>query len=205
MLFINNKKCPFCGEEIVKGICCRECSIELKDKLNKKIRKTQNCDFYTAPFLNISLIRDAIYKTKFENEDKFIDVFVYFMSLCETFDVDLLVGVPRFKGENKYKNINLSYALLERFKEYKRIKMSKKALKKIKETKNQHNIDFERRLNNLKGSFLANEKIVKGKNILIVDDMITTGATIDEIARECKNKGAKNVYAIAIAISKYTK
>jgi len=58
----------------------------------------------------------------------------------------------------------------------------------------------KRRLKNIKGSFLIkNIEEIKGQNILIIDDVTTTGGTINEIINLLKKNGAKNVYGYAVA------
>jgi predicted amidophosphoribosyltransferase len=52
---------------------------------------------------------------------------------------------------------------------------------------------------NLKGAFLADSEIVANKNILLIDDIVTTASTLNACALELKNKGAKNVYCAAIS------
>jgi len=48
---------------------------------------------------------------------------------------------------------------------------------------------------------LKKNKNVKTKNIILLDDVITTGATITECGKILKDKGAKNVYALSVAIA----
>lgn len=74
-------------------------------------------------------------------------------------------------------------------------------LKKIKDTDRQALIkDKKKRLHNLRGCFKVNdEKMVKGKNIIIVDDVTTTGATIAEARRVLKNAGARKIFALTVA------
>ena len=67
----------------------------------------------------------------------------------------------------------------------------KKALKKAEDA------------NYLKNAFLASD-VVKGKSILVIDDVMTTGATLNEAAKALKNKGANKVYVVALARSSLT-
>lgn len=71
-------------------------------------------------------------------------------------------------------------------------------LQKIKETPKQSWLDRQHRIKNLSGSFLANER-VRDKYIVLVDDVVTTGATLIEARRELFSKGAKNILAFTIA------
>ncbi|MEG2116518.1 MAG: phosphoribosyltransferase family protein, partial [Clostridia bacterium] len=68
----------------------------------------------------------------------------------------------------------------------------------------QKTLNFEKRKQNLKNAFLVMGD-VKGKTVLVVDDVTTTGATFDEIAKELKRKGAKRVLTLCIAATKLNK
>jgi competence protein ComFC len=74
-------------------------------------------------------------------------------------------------------------------------------LYKTKETVSQVSIkDREKRLNNLKGSFaVKNAELIKDKNIILIDDVSTTGATIAEVKRVLREAGAKNIVALVVA------
>lgn len=76
-------------------------------------------------------------------------------------------------------------------------------LKKKFHTKSQTKTKNKKeREENLKGSFkIANKNYIKGRNIILLDDVTTTGTTIKEASKTLKNSGAKNVFPIAIARS----
>lgn len=74
------------------------------------------------------------------------------------------------------------------------------ALIKIKQTLAQVELKKEQRQKNIKGVFFCQKpKIVQGRKILLVDDLFTTGSTMEEAARVLKEAGAKEVWGIAIA------
>lgn len=74
-------------------------------------------------------------------------------------------------------------------------------LYKIKDTESQVSVrDREKRLQNIRGSFaIKNPEKIRGKTVLLVDDIITTGATIEEARRVLKKAGAKIVYGVTVA------
>lgn len=72
---------------------------------------------------------------------------------------------------------------------------------KTKDSDFQKNITAAERRKNIKGVFKLKGD-VKDKNILVIDDVITTGSTLSECARVFKNAGAKNVYGCAFAAVK---
>lgn len=74
------------------------------------------------------------------------------------------------------------------------------ALKRIKNTAQQMRLKRQGRLENLKDAFkIENPELISGKNILLVDDVATTGATLNECAKVLKRAGAKKVWGVVVA------
>jgi predicted amidophosphoribosyltransferase len=63
-------------------------------------------------------------------------------------------------------------------------------------------LDHTQRFENLKGAFQAEPVLVKGKSILLIDDVMTTGATFNECAKTLKQAGAKKVYCLSVATTR---
>ena len=73
-------------------------------------------------------------------------------------------------------------------------------LTRRKETKQQAKMSREQRYENLRNAFAINDRqAILGKSILLVDDVITTGATIREAAQTLRREGAKEIWASAAA------
>ena len=79
--------------------------------------------------------------------------------------------------------------------------MPKNILEKIKESPSQTSVkNRAERLENLKGCFKAvNLDNVRGANIILIDDVITTGATMSEAKKALENAGARQVLCFAMA------
>jgi len=78
-----------------------------------------------------------------------------------------------------------------------------RVLKKIKETESQMKLGRRQRLENLTGSFACrNTTDIKGKTILLVDDVMTTGATLLEGAKVLRIAGARRIYGVVVAHGK---
>jgi len=73
------------------------------------------------------------------------------------------------------------------------------ALKKHKDTIPQTTLSKEKRMKNVDGSFTADENIVTDKNIILIDDVLTTGSTLKEAREVLIKAGAKNVLCVALA------
>jgi len=76
----------------------------------------------------------------------------------------------------------------------------KSLLIKIKDTEPQSSLNREKRLLNIRGVFApAKDAKLSGENIILIDDITTTGATMEEVCRVIKKAGAKSVWGIALA------
>ena len=80
------------------------------------------------------------------------------------------------------------------------IKYLSDALIKIKDTNVQSTLNKQKRLNNVKNAFkVQKQDIIKGKKIIILDDIYTTGSTVNECSKVLKQAGAKEIFVIIIA------
>ena len=81
------------------------------------------------------------------------------------------------------------------------LELASGSVAKIKDTLPQAKVlNRKARLENIKGSFaVVKPEIVRGRRLIIVDDVITTGATVSEIKRVLKDAGARVVLGIAVA------
>lgn len=66
-------------------------------------------------------------------------------------------------------------------------------------TQPQTKLGLHQRADNVSGVFKANRKLVEGLNILLIDDVITSGATANACAQALKSAGANNIYVLAAA------
>ena len=112
----------------------------------------------------------------------------------------ILMPVPIAPKKERERGYNQSAVVAKILSLYYRAPLQTKNLIKIKNTPNQVGLKKEERWGNIAGAFSVRqpEKIV-GKTIFLVDDVFTTGATMEEAARVLKLAGAKKVWGIAIA------
>ncbi len=118
------------------------------------------------------------------------------------FNNPLLIPIPMHKNNLKERGYNQSELIAkEIFKidEGKNFEISFDALLKIKETLHQSKLkNRNRRLKNLKDCFYANKELVKNRNIILIDDVITTGATMNEASKALYEAGAKKVIGFSL-------
>ena len=192
-------RCPYCNELNCNPIACSGCAKQLQKLINFNKLRTQYCDELTAPFIYDSVVRDAILGFKFGDCLDFAFSFAEFMSRCDFKKPDLVVGVNNFKNRKKFKILK---TLVLAFCNAAHLKCSLGVVKKVKATKFQHECNLKERLTNLQGAFVVRGWQVDLKSVLICDDIVTSGVTINEIAKMLKQAGAVRVSAMSIAISK---
>lgn len=120
-------------------------------------------------------------------------------------DFDIVVPVPLHKKRKAWRGFNQSEVLGKVIAKKLNIKIEKNILIRKRYTIPQMELGREQRLNNLKGVFVLgaiHELSLRGKNILLVDDITTTGATLEECAKVLKLCGTKKVWAIVLAKGK---
>ena len=70
---------------------------------------------------------------------------------------------------------------------------------KVKETERQANLTLKERLKNLSSSFKVDKKMANGKKILLIDDVLTTGATTESISKLLKSANAEKITVLTVA------
>ena len=190
--FIKGAICDNCGRQTLMDVkYCSTCKIYAKS-----IDKGRSVFNYEKP---IDLL---IQKFKYSDGRYLAEVFASFLGNLYTknnFDADYITFVPMSKKAFKKRGYNQSELLCQ--------ELSKKigvevfyGIEKVKETDRQATLKRKERVKNLKTAFrIKDKKKIVGKNVLIVDDVTTTGSTLDTISNKLKSAGAKYVYFLTVA------
>ena len=221
LFFPSNLKCIFCGRDIPDPeVCyCEDC----EEKLNFNYKRCKLCDDIA---ISDSLIC-ANCKSHHKNFDKSISVLPYddlakrvvlklkdsnarylaphmaklmFNRLRqENIDFDVILPMPLSKKSFSKRKFNQAQLLAENLSILCKKPIETNCFEKIKETKHQKELSFFDRQKNLNKAFKVTDKTkIINKNILLVDDVMTTGATANECAKELK-KYADKVFVITFA------
>ena len=113
--------------------------------------------------------------------------------------VNLAVPVPLYREKEKQRGFNQTELIFREWLEERGVPMQK-ALLRVRATRPMYQLSAEERQHNLQGAFRPKEgAVLAGKRILLVDDIMTTGATLYACARELRQSGAASVTAIVLA------
>ncbi len=222
-IFFTNQ-CRYCGELLGKDeYLCKECTENLPVIRGEKCKycgaEKSRCDCkkhklgfdgITAPFYYENGIRTCIHHFKFSNKSFLASILAENMakSVKEDFGdkkFDLICFVPFSIIQKIKRDYNQSELLAESLSKELDIPLIKIMVKHF-ETKTQHTMNKRQRKGNVFGVYdIKNGADVKDKTILLVDDVKTSGSTLDDCAMILKIRGASEVYCVTAAIAGFKK
>ncbi len=115
---------------------------------------------------------------------------------------DILIPIPIHPSRRRKRGFNQAELLARRLSEKSGILMDSRLLLRTKRTHTQKDLSSQERLANLKDAFFIRKGKFPYKNIILVDDIYTTGSTVDAAARILKENGAHKVYFLCICVGK---
>ncbi len=149
-------------------------------------------------------IQKAIHKLKYKRDlglgEKLAQPLVNLL-LANNWDIDLVTAVPLNAARQKDRGYNQSLCLARPLAWETGLPIVASIIKRIKRTRSQVGLSLEERKINVAGAFWAEQKLVNGKSILIIDDVVTTGATINSCAEALMRAKASRVYGLTLARS----
>ena len=115
-------------------------------------------------------------------------------------DIDILVPVPLHRKSKSRRGFNQSELLITELLRRLDREVSVNNLVRIQNTRSQIILSREERIKNVTNAFqVKNPELFVNKNVLLVDDVCTTGSTLNECARSLKSAGAQKVYGLVLA------
>lgn len=125
-----------------------------------------------------------------------------FRTQFQDWNINLIVPIPLHHLKKAERGFNQSYYIAKGIASKIFLSVYSKGVKRIRFTQSQTTMTLKERELNVEGAFkvLKKEK-VKGKNILLVDDVMTTGATINECGKVLLEAGANKIYATSAALA----
>lgn len=191
----NGNTCPVCGRKTVRNEICSECKAHAP-AFKKAV----------SPFVYDGGVIMLI--AKFKKGQGYLKEYFADMTaaaiLKELPTVDFITCVPMTAKAVIKRGYNQSELLATAISRRTGINVAAKIIEKIKDTSEQKSLSGKERAENLAGCFrITDRAAVKGKSILLVDDVLTTGATANTISKKLIDAGAKCVYLATVASVEY--
>jgi len=195
------RRCAKCGFRLGAGITtsnngCHEC-----ENTNLKFEKS----FFVSD--NKAPIKNLIYQFKYKKHlclaTPLGHLLIKLLSKELICEIDVIVPVPLHWEKKQKRGFNQSKLVAKKICKELSLPISVNNLHRAKNTLSQTQLSRLQRQKNVYGAFkVRNPEKFKKKNVLLVDDVFTTGATASECAKSLKNAGANKVFLIALARSR---
>jgi len=202
-------KCICCRKPVKNSryMLCHECSGSIGRTIGGG--KMYGEHFYEciASLYYENMVRDALIRYKFDNCRYYSSTFASILEATITeqykHDFDIVSWVPLSKERLKKRGYDQSFLIAKHIAESLN-KPCIKVVKKIKDTKAQSQSgNAENRRLNIYGAYsVESDELFRGKKILLIDDIVTTGSTFSECAKVLMQAGAARVLCAAVARSK---
>jgi ComF family protein len=112
---------------------------------------------------------------------------------------ELLVPVPLHPRRLSWRGFNQSRELARLLARRRGLPIRQEALLRVRRTVPQMELDRSQRAENIKGAFAASPELLAGRTVLLVDDIMTTGSTLEECSRMMLAAGAAQVHVLVLA------
>lgn len=163
--------------------------------------RVRSCAVYSRVEADAPLAR-AIHRLKYGRDVSYAPPLARMLAglLGEGDDHELIIPVPLHRDRLRWRGFNQAVVIAKPMARLRRIRLHAMALRRVRPTVPQVGLDEAERRRNIAGAFeLAPGCEVDGKNVLLVDDVFTTGATVEECARVLLRGGAARVEVAVLA------
>lgn len=189
-------RCAACDAPLRRSsVFCGACASTVE-------RATESGGACVAAFDYGGAIATAIARLKYEDRADLAPRLARAMDpVARSFEgaVDVVVPVPLHPRRLAERGYNQAALLATPIAHRLGVSSKAGALARVRDTPRQVDMDRERRRTNVAGAFAARERLVRGARVLLVDDVRTTGATLDGCARALHEVGARDVRALVLA------
>ena len=184
--------CPKCGKPQASGIVCPDCR-----------RRQAEIDGIRSPFRFDGLIREAVHQLKYQN----LRAIAPFLAelLADYLELsplpgEVLVCVPLHPRRLRERGYNQSSLLARELGRRIDLLVIEDCLIRVKQAQPQvRAVNVEERRRNVADAFMCRDERVSGKQIILIDDVCTSGATLESCAVALKSKGATSVWGLTLA------
>jgi ComF family protein len=217
--FFIPRQCPGCNKKLLSNetAICKDCLASIKiaedDRLRTEFERNFSSTKIISGFSSLfvfekdkpiqSYIHSIKYNKRFLNAQFFGELIAQKLNAqISSWNVDYLVPVPLHQLRKTERGFNQSKYIANGISKKTNIKVRNNILRRVKYTETQTNLTLTEREQNIAEAFKVRyQNTVRNKSFLIVDDVITTGATIRECGKVLLDAGANKIYACSAAIA----
>ncbi|WP_027623692.1 ComF family protein [Clostridium lundense] len=205
VVYSEEAECPICKVYSQDGTLCEKCSSRIKLCYNSYILNHNNIDFkyYSAAYY-AGTMKELILRLKYKSDfvsGEILSNYMISKIIEENICCDILTYVPMSRKALRKRGYNQSECLARNIGKELNIPIIR-TLKKIENTQDQIGLNGEERWQNIKDSFkVINKQKLNNKKIILIDDVITTGATAFYCARELLKGGVREINILTAAKS----
>jgi ComF family protein len=195
---IASSRCTICSRPFVSDSQadhpCEDC-----------LRKRPLYEAIHAPFLYEGILMDVIHRFKYGGKSFLAESLGLMLAqfaegLFKDSEGLLIMPVPIHRRRLRERGFNQSLLLARHVSNRLKSELDFLSLRRLKYTAPQTGLDREQRQRNVRGAFdVASPPTVRGRNVLLVDDVATTGNTLNECARVLIRSGCKSIVGLALA------
>ena len=201
--------CLICGK-LLSEICCKDCEKRIYDKLNLKIESKSKKDYYFEKHMYLFTykdeIRNLILDYKFNDKSYLYKLFSKIITknkkICGILKkYDIIIPVQIHKKRKQKRGYNQSELITRQISnKIPSLVHENKAIQKIRHNIEQSSLSKEQRKQTVKNVYkIINKEKIENKNIVLFDDIYTTGNTVNEISKILKQNGANKILVLTIA------
>lgn len=183
--------CPRCGDRVATAGLCMRCQTE-----PLRIERIRSAVYFEG------ILRKAMHQFKYNGLTALADPLGGLMSVYwqdHPQPVDIVVPVPLHPARKRERGFNQAALLASAFARRAGLPLEEKTLIRQKDTSPQVDLNAQERKENVHNAFRCLDGSVEGKSVLLIDDVCTTGATLEACAVALKEGGAHQVQALTLA------
>ena len=158
-----------------------------------------------ALYMYRGAIKKTMYRFKYNNRREYAEFFakeayLRYGKWLQQKGIDVIVPVPMYLPKQRKRGYNQANVFARELSKWMKIPVDEGLVCRIRDTTPQKELNDIERKNNLKRAFHNKKSIVQYSHILVVDDIYTTGSTVEAVAEELIKLGARKVYVLSICI-----
>lgn len=203
--------CADCAKKIVyiEEPRCKKCGKPIRYEEKEYCYDCTKREFFydqgRSIWLHKGPVRQSVYQFKYRNRRIYAEFYAeewmrLYGNKLKEWDIDVIIPIPLHRKRRRKRGYNQAEVLAKKLGELSGIRVDTKSVVRTVNTRPQKELNHAQRRKNLREAFCITRHWKQVKNVLLVDDIYTTGNTIDSVAGKLKEKGVHKVMFLTISI-----